>query len=76
MPERIYKLMALKAIIKDFATVQFMQNGITHEEGAFIMDGVNEYFQKSALEGVMLGMIQKPQESEVPNGNMDDNTES
>ena len=72
--EKLYKMMALKAVIKDFATMQFMQNGITHEEGAFIMDGVNEFFQKSALEGVMIGMIQKPQK-EAADGNMDNNKE-
>lgn len=76
MQEKIYKMHALSAVIKDFITMQFMQNGITHEEGAPIMEGVNGYFQKAALDGVMVGMIQKPQESEVPDGNVDDNTES
>lgn len=72
MQEKIYKMHALGAVIKDFITMQFISNGITHEEGALIMEGVNGYFQKAALDGVMLGMIQKPQESEVSDGK--DNT--
>lgn len=68
------KMIALKTVIKDFVTIQFMQNGVTHEEGALIMDGVNSFFQQAALESVIHGMIQKPQE--VQNGNINDHEDT
>lgn len=59
----IYKALAIKTLIEDFAYLQFKQNGITVEEAALIMDSVNAGFQKSALDAVIKSLIKEPQDT-------------
>lgn len=60
----IYKALAIKNLIRDFALLQFTQNGITSEEAALIMDSVSNDFQKSALDTVIKSLINNSQKSD------------
>ena len=60
----IYKALAIKTLIRDFALLQFAQNGITNEEAALIMDSVSNDFQKSAFDTVIKGLINNSQKSD------------
>lgn len=60
----IYKALAIKTLIRDFALLQFTQNGITSEEAALIMDSVSNDFQKSALDTVIKSLINNSQKSD------------
>lgn len=60
----IYKALAIKTLIRDFALLQFTQNGVTSEEAALIMDSVSNDFQKSALDTVIKSLINNSQKSD------------
>lgn len=68
------KMLAMQAIIRDFAMLRFAENGFSHKDSALVMEGVNGYFQKAALDEVLLACIVPEKGAE--DGNMDDNKDA